>query len=297
MPRRMAWIRSWQNCAAKLRPVAAESSGTSGQERDLVQLLEDVDRGLDELDGQVGASEEALDEAEKRVSNTNENLRVLESRMVETRRVMSQRAVALYKAGTEGPLRLLFASEDLREMFSKLWSLERILQADAALLEKFRAQWLELENMHNRATQARTALALAQSQLSLRRTALTAEKGERRVLLEQVRTDRTRERALLQGLERAAVALEETLAGLEGGRSTSDSASVPDRVFLSRKGELRRPVQGRIRNPFGRVVDEQYRTQIFRKGVEFQPGWASGCGPWLRVACVLPAGFVAMGKS
>ena len=84
-----------------------------------------------------------------------------------------------------------------------------------------------------------------------------------------MRTDRTRERALLRGLERAAVALEETLAGLEGSRSVSDSTSMPDRRFSSRKGELRRPVQGRIRNPFGRVVDVQYQTQIFRKGVEF----------------------------
>ena len=210
-----------------------------------------------------------MGQAEKRVSSADEKLRVLELRMVETRRVMSQRAVALYKAGTEGSLRLLFASHDLREMFSKLWNLERILQADAALLEQFRSQWLELEDMYDQATQARSVVTSARSQLASRRTALTAEKGERRVLLEQVRTDRTRERALLQGLERAAVALEETLAGLEGVRSISDSASVPDRRFSSRKGELRRPVQGRIRNPFGRVVDAQYHTQIFRKGVEF----------------------------
>jgi len=258
---------------AKLRSEIAASRSRvvshEREERDLVQLLEDVDRGLDALDGQVEASEQALDEAQKRVSSADDKLRVLEIRMVETRRVMSQRAVALYKAGAEGPLRLLFASEDLREMFSKLWNLERILQADAALLERFRSQWLELEDMHNQATQARSALTSARRQLASRRTALKSEKGERRVLLEQVRTDRTRERALLQGLERAAVALEETLAGLEGDRSISDSSSVPGRRFSSRKGELRRPVQGRIRNPFGRVVDVQYQTQIFRKGVEF----------------------------
>ena len=141
---------------AKLRSEIAASRSRvvshEREERDLVQLLEDVDRGLDALDGQVGASEEALSKAENRVSSADEKLRVLEFRMVETRRVMSQRAVALYKAGAEGPLRLLFASQDLREMFSKLWNLERILQADAALLEQFRSQWLELEDLHNQAT-------------------------------------------------------------------------------------------------------------------------------------------------
>ena len=253
-----------QIAASRVRVVEHER-----EERDLVELLEEVDRGMDEMDLQVDVSERDWKAAQERVVQIDSELQTLESRMRETRSLMSKRAVALYKAGAEGPLRLLFASEDLRALFSKLWNLERILESDSELLARFRSQWLELEGLHAEALKARTEVASTRTRLASRREALESEKAERRLLLEAVRTNRTQERALLQGLERAAVALEETLSGLKGTDSGEDSGVAQARPFASRKGELRRPVRGRIRHFYGRVVDEQYRTQTFRKGVEF----------------------------
>ena len=257
----------------RLRARIAESRlrvvGHEREERDLVQLLEDVDRGLDEMDSQVEVSTRELEAAQERVRGVDGQLETLESRMQDTRRLMAQRAVALYKAGAEGPLRLLFASQDLREMFSKLWNLERILKTDANLLSHFRSQWAELEDLRGQAIQAQSAVVSTRNRLASRRVALETEKSERRVLLDDVRTNRTRERALLQGLERAALALKETLSGLGKDEAGSGSGLAETRSFASRKGELRRPVRGRVRRPYGRVVDAEYRTQTFRKGVEF----------------------------
>ena len=240
--------------------------------RGIVQLLEDVDRGLDALDVQVAQSESGLAEAERRLASSDQQLRVVQARTAETQRAMSRRAVALYKSGTEGPLRLLFASENLREMFSKLWSLERILRSDAILLARFRTESADLEAIREQTTLAQHELRSARSHLTSRRSALAAERGERRKLLDQVRASRTRERALLRGLEQAAIALEETLVVLRGSRRKSEPDVVLSRSFTSRKGVLRAPVPGRIRRPFGRVIDQQYRTEIFRKGIEFSAG-------------------------
>ena len=259
----LARLRS-QIAESRLRVVEHEREA-----RDLVQLLEDVDRGLDEMDSQVENSARDLEAAQERVRGVEGQLATLESRMEETQRLMARRAVALYKAGAEGPLRLLFASEDLREMFSKLWNLERILKTDSDLLARFRSQWRELEDLRGQAIGAERAVVSTRTRLESRRVALEAEKAERRVLLEEVRTNRTRERALLQGLERAALALKETLSGLDGDEAQAGSGAANSRSFISRKGELRRPVRGRIRRAYGRVVDAEYRTQTFRKGVEF----------------------------
>ncbi|MFP6640045.1 MAG: peptidoglycan DD-metalloendopeptidase family protein [Myxococcota bacterium] len=239
------------------------------QARDIVQLLEDVDRGLDALDVQVAESESGLEEAESRLASSNQQLRVVQARTSETQRAMSRRAVALYKSGAEGPLRLLFASQNLREMFSKLWSLERILQSDVILLARFQTESVELEAILDRTARARSELQAAQIHLTSRRSALASEREERRKLLEEVRASRTRERALLRGLEQAAIALEETLVGMQGSRRFDAPDVAPSQGFMSRKGELSAPVKGRIRRPFGRVVDAQYQTAIFRKGVEF----------------------------
>lgn len=240
------------------------------QERGIVQLIEDVDRGLDALNGQVSRSVAALTGAKKRVAALDEELEVLQNRLSKTQTAMSERVVALYKAGETGPLRLLFASENLRETFAKLWSLERILRSDAELLERFRIQRVELRAARDRALTARTEFQVARQRLTTRQTALEAEKRERSNLLAQVRTSRSRERALLEGLERAAVALQETLEGLQGQqRQGLGPGAGAASHFASSKGRLRAPVDGPVQRSFGRVVDAQYQTTIFRKGVEF----------------------------
>ena len=87
---------------ARLRARIAESRlrvvGHEREERDLVQLLEDVDRGLDEMDSQVEVSTRELEAAQEEVRGVDRQLGTLESRMQDTRRLMAQRAVALYKA-------------------------------------------------------------------------------------------------------------------------------------------------------------------------------------------------------
>ena len=162
-----------QIAASRVRVVEHER-----EERDLVELLEEVDRGMDEMDLQVDVSERDWKAAQERVVQIDSELQTLESRMRETRSLMSKRAVALYKAGAEGPLRLLFASEDLRALFSKLWNLERILESDSELLARFRSQWLELEGLHAEALKARTEVASTRTRLASRREALESEKAD-----------------------------------------------------------------------------------------------------------------------
>jgi septal ring factor EnvC (AmiA/AmiB activator) len=83
-----------------------------------------------------------------------------------------------------------------------------------------------------------------------------------------VREDRIEERALLVELERAARALEETLVALgdSGGRK---GKSLDGSGFEELRGALPPPVDAEVSRPFGKVVDAEYLTQTFRKGVEF----------------------------
>ena len=67
--------------------------------------------------------------------------------------------------------------------------------------------------------------------------------------------------------ETAARALEQALGALEGEPAERRSALGPP--FANLRGELPAPVAAPIVGEFGRVVDAEFRTQTFRKGVEF----------------------------
>ena len=126
--------------------------------------------------------------------------------------------------------------------------------------EYVRAQALAVESKA-----ARRQSEAAHGRMTRRNAALSAERTARAETLDAVQRDRARERALLVELEEAARALEQALARFKARQSEQPSAG-----FARRKGALARPVHGRVRRPFGRLVDPRYQTEIFHKGLEIQ---------------------------
>ncbi len=259
----------------RLRKAIEESRervvGHERQERDLLELLEQVDRGLEDLRSEVARTQQRADDAEAALREIEPRLERVRRELAATRRAMARRAVALYKAGEAGPLRVLFSSASLPELLAKASVLERLLEHDAGLVARFSDDYERLRGIEREAAETARGRDEALELLERRSAALAAERDARQQMLVEVQADRGRERALLVELERAARALEETLAGL--GASSREAVPSPDgAAFSSRRGSLAWPAAAAIRQPFGRVVDADYRTEIFRKGVEFAAG-------------------------
>jgi septal ring factor EnvC (AmiA/AmiB activator) len=179
---------------------------------------------------------------------------------------MSRRAVALYKMGDLGPARLLFSAGDLRDLVARVQRLRTLLARDAELLARHRADADALVAARAAVATAVARRSRAKARLAGGTRALAEERASRRELLAQLRADKVRERAGLEELEAAARALEAKLEDLGRAPSHAPPRSVP---FASLRGRLAPPVAAPISRPFGRVVDTEFRTETFRKGVDF----------------------------
>ena len=104
-----------------------------------------------------------------------------------------------------------------------------------------------------------------QASLLARRAELAEERRARGALLEDAARPGAR-RALLNELEAAARELEAKLEGLARTPAGPRPGATP---FVSLAGRLAPPVPGRVLRGFGRVLDAEYRTETFRKGVDF----------------------------
>jgi len=259
----------------ELRSAIADSRERVGsherEERDILELMEEIDRGLDQLREEVDRSEQRADRAQAALIDTDVKLREIRARLARTRREMSKRAVALYKAGSAGPLQVLFASADVQELLAKGSTLKRLLRYDTELIARFEHQQSDLLDVESAAARALVGRDEARARFATRSRIFDEERAEKRALLGRVRGDRSRERALLVELERAARALEETLAGL-GDDAGEREQSLDGGGFEKLRGRLDRPVPGRIEQRFGRDVDSEYQTSIFRSGVELGAG-------------------------
>ncbi len=243
--------------------------GHERQERELLQRLEESDRLSAVLRVQVKIARSRADESRDRAAQFERERLRASRRLARTREAMSRRVVALYKAGEVGPVRFLFASESVPEMLTRASALQTLVAYDAELVARHHVELDAFESLEEQAKLAAVVRDEKAAELTVRSAELTEERLLRRRLLRRVREDRSQERALLVELEKAARALEETLEAL-GEAGASGDRSADGQGFADRRGGLAAPLAAPIAMSFGKVIDEEFRTATFRKGVEFE---------------------------
>ncbi len=239
------------------------------QQRGLLEAIEALDQSAAYLTAEVTRAQRGAQRARTRLAQIQAEAATLTAQLALTKQAMRVRAVALYQAGNVGALRLLFAAGGLREFLSRVRALRVLLAHDADLLARHRAESEALERAEARAREQLRVQSEAEQRLRERSHELEAERGEKRSLARRVHADRTSERAALVELEKAARALEETLARL-GAEPSPERPPSPGGAFAGQKGRLAAPVPGRVAQAFGRVVDADFGTETFRSGVVFE---------------------------
>jgi septal ring factor EnvC (AmiA/AmiB activator) len=255
----------------KLRSAIRDSrervSAYEREQRGLLEAVEALDRAIAELASEVRHVQRVADRARETLEKVESETEEIRKRREVLQRAMSARAVALYKAGSAGPVRLLFAAEGVRGFLSRLRTLKLLLGHDADLLERHRIESAALLDAEARARDALAHRDEALAQLRTRSNQLAGERQVKQTVVARLHGDRSRERAALIELEAAAQALEEALATLQQAPPPPRSLGGPP--FESLRQQLMPPVDAQIAKSFGRVVDAEFRTETFRSGVEF----------------------------
>jgi septal ring factor EnvC (AmiA/AmiB activator) len=238
------------------------------RERGLLDTLEEVDRAASRISREARVARRRAAEARAQLAALEGREEEIAARQTRTRSAMSARAVALYKTGDAGPVTALFSAGSLQVFLARSRALRLLLDHDRTLLERYASDADALVSTRQEARVAAAENERASAVAAARAQELAAERDSKRLILGQVRQDRASERAALQELEAAALALEETLERLRG-RDSGGRATSSGEPFASRQGRLASPVDAPVARGFGRVVDDEFRTETFRKGVDF----------------------------
>lgn len=237
------------------------------EERGLLEALEAIERSAELLEADVTRARRLAAEARRDLARAEQEAGDLAERLAKTERAMSRRAVGLYRAGELGAIPMLFSAGGLRDFLTRVQALRRLLSHDAALLARHREESRALEATRERAARAAEETRAAEAALAERSGQLRDERQRKRTIVTRLRSSRARERSALAELEIAARALEATVAALP---DSADAPALPvGPPFRSLRGRLPPPVAAPVARDFGRVVDSEFRTATFRKGVEF----------------------------
>jgi septal ring factor EnvC (AmiA/AmiB activator) len=238
-------------------------------QRSVFEAVEALDRAAAILAAEVARAGRDVDRTRADLDRVEAEAAALAAQLRVTERAMSRRAVALYKAGDRAALRMLFSADGIREFLSRTSALRLLLKRDGELLTSHRSQSAQLADARVRAAAAAGESEAAVSQLRERERELAGERRSKQRVVASLKRDRTRERAALVELEKAARALEETLRSLRGTAAASGGTLLGGPPFATLKQALPPPVDVPIARGFGRVVDREFFTETVRKGVEY----------------------------
>lgn len=237
-------------------------------ERGLLEAVEALDRTAALMARDVLAARRLAAEARRELSDLEVAAADAAQRLSSTRGALRARAVALYRAGELGGVQVLFAADDLMDFLSRVSALRKLLRHDVDLLARYRVEVVELDRARTLARASAERLAAAESELERASEELAGERSRKRQLVARLHRDRSRERNALVELEKAARALEETLASL-GSDASPVGRGAGGAPFPTLRSALVPPVKGPVVRGFGRQVDAEFGTQTFHPGVVF----------------------------
>jgi septal ring factor EnvC (AmiA/AmiB activator) len=237
-------------------------------ERAILEQLEEVDRRLQTVSRDRQTAGRDVAAARRRLAEVEPKLAVAQTALSGTQRALAARAVALYRGGEVGPVRIIFSADSLPELLSRASALRLLVRHDAKLVARYGEEHDRLEALEAEANLAVDEREVADARLTQLVAKLKVERMAKGKILTGLRKDRKSERRLLLELEQAAQALEETIRTL-GSRADHAGEGVVSSGFARRRGELVPPVDAKVAEPFGRVVDPEFQTTTFRSGVDF----------------------------
>jgi septal ring factor EnvC (AmiA/AmiB activator) len=241
------------------------------EQRGLIEAIEAIDESAALLRVEADRARAAADQARVALDRTERTMAKAAAQLAELERAMAARAVALYRAGELGTLQLLFSADGMRDFFSRVQTLRRLLRHDSDLIALHRQQTRALDAARARAAQANAAAVAADRTLRRRTDELAEERARKRTLASQLGRSRAHARSALTELEIAGRALEETVAAWRGSAApTPAEPQLDGPPFPEQRGRLPDPVRGVLLASYGRVFDPDSRTTTFRKGVAWE---------------------------
>ncbi len=261
-------VAAWETVQRDLAGQRERLDRVVREQQGVLDALDALDAESERLEKRLRAAEREARDAEARRADADRRTAGIERENAGTKRVLAARVAALHREGRSGPLRYLAGSRSVGELVTRARAHRRAEEPDAALLSRARAEHETLFRARRDAAARAREGATALAALEERRAEIEIEREVRRDLLASLRTDGDRERRALAELEGAARALEETLSKL-GALPPRAPGPTPGVAFAELRGRLRAPVSAPVARRFGRVVDAEFRTATFRKGIDF----------------------------
>jgi murein DD-endopeptidase MepM/ murein hydrolase activator NlpD len=253
--------RTKQELLSKKRKERSVLSSLMRQQKELASLK----RNYALVNNQLNQAEKKVDQTKQELTYLQKNIATLENNLRMRHSMLNKRLVAIYKYGPLNYLQILFSSESFGQLVSNFGSVAYFVRSDLQLLEEVKTAQLELAQQQRQVERRKVKIetemreiTVLQNKVSHEHRKVSAKVLTTKVELNKVQNDRER-------LERALDELEATSKRLEAQIRLSQQGN---HGKILGTGQLCWPVSGRISSPFGWRMHPILRKKKYHSGID-----------------------------
>ena len=194
--------------------------------------------------------------------------------------LLYKRLVFMYKSGNISYLKFFFSTDGATDAGRKYRYALRIAARDRDMINEFRMDAATLSAQMDAIRADKVRLEGVERELDKKRAEIKGERKERDRLLASVRKEKVRYKQSLKELKANASSLQELLKKLERqvylpSKQAGGEKGSAVNGFELQKGLLEFPVNGDVVGFFGKEIDKDSKTPVYRKGIEILAGMGS----------------------
>ena len=239
---------------------------TEKKEGSILSKIEYLDYQFGEKEDLLGAIDLRLIEKDKEIGRLEGESKRLKSDLGAGKNRVRERLRRMYKEGRLVSLKVLLSASDHIDLLKRYYYVKRLHKKDLEVIKGHEETLKEIENKGNQLEHVRGEMWRAKDEVTGLLKDIGTNRRQKEGLLTKVRLERSSYDRAISELEEEALELQSLIRELEARKSKKEGSL----GFVSEKGRLDWPVNGRITSYFGRQKHPRFDTYIYKKGLEIR---------------------------
>ena len=244
------------------------------EERAIVNRLNDIDLRLNRYRQRMRRLTSDMKALDRQIAKNSDAIDALAREIKANEAYAAKRLVALYKLTWLGHLPVLGSAENLYEFVARKSNLERILIHDEQTIKALVKSKHDLQTHLQTIQGQKQKKRAVQRQLDTQIDNISREKNNRARLLEEIRSQHSLELAAIEALKQSAQDLDRRIRSFaerqEADQDQAQAAPPSGQPFISSKGLLNMPVEGKIISFFGPFKNTKYNVVNYQRGINIK---------------------------
>ena len=241
------------------------------QERSILSDLDGIDRVVQADRAELADQRQKLRAAEDSLRDVEKSHEAVLRELAGLKELYARRVRALYKMSRNGSAAGMLATAGTEDPFRRMRYLAVIARRDRRLMEDYGSALERLAAEQSEIAEKRLALVERNRRIEAEKTELEAQKFRKAGLLAGVRREKGLYEQTLRELEESSTSLWAMIRKAEEERKAANAETARSAQAGARRGDTARlswPLEGEVLTRFGMQRHPQFKTMVFRRGIE-----------------------------